>query len=128
MNTYCHRQHHLGIISSLRTFTVQAITLSPGFSTGKQSPVTVSFFRIVPLQQFISSLSISMYSSMPEIVHKLVQPPNETLSVTAPLLQILIYGRLSKVVVPFVIPRRVARLAAKRMILCKPCVLLKFAY
>ena len=128
MNTYCHRQHHLGMTSIRVTSPTQAIVDTPDFSAGKPSPVTVSFLRTVPLKQFISSLSISTYSSMPEIVHEVVQPPDETLSVTAPLLQILIYGRLSKVVVPFVIPRRVARLAAKRMILCKPCVLLKFAY
>ncbi len=37
------------------------------------------------LKQFISSLSISMYSSMAETVHEFVLPPDETLSVTVPL-------------------------------------------
>ena len=51
-----YRQRHLGTISSIRTFPVQAIKFSPGFSAGKPSPVTVPFLRTVLLKQFISSL------------------------------------------------------------------------
>ena len=51
-----YRQRHLGTISSIRTFPVQAIKFSPGFSAGTPSPVTVSFLRTVLLKQFISSL------------------------------------------------------------------------
>ncbi len=71
--------------SILVTSPAQEIVDTPDCSSGNPSPVTVSFLRTVPLKQFISSLSISMYSSMAEIVHELVLSPDETLSVTVPL-------------------------------------------
>ena len=77
-----HKQHHLGMTSILVTLPVQLMVQVPGLKTGNLVPLTVSFLMAVPLKQFISSLSISMYSSMAEIVHALVLPPEETLSVT----------------------------------------------
>lgn len=43
-STACIYKHrHLGTTSTLRTFPSQAMEFSPGFSTGKPSPVTASF-------------------------------------------------------------------------------------
>ena len=67
-----YKHHHLGTTSTRRTFPAQATEFSPGFSTGKPSPVTVSFLRTVSLKQFMRSLSISMYSSTPAKPHELV--------------------------------------------------------
>ena len=71
---------------------------TPGLRIGNSAPLTLSFLRMVSLKQFISSLSISMDSSISEIIHEFVLLPEETLSVTAPLPYSLIYGRLSKAV------------------------------
>lgn len=43
-----HRQHHLGIILISDTPPLTVSTVSPGGSSGKPSPVTLSFRSVVP--------------------------------------------------------------------------------
>ena len=69
--------------SILVTLPVQLMEQIPGLRTGNSAPLTVSFLRAVPLKQFISSLSISMYSSRSEII--MPRPWGCIIITTAPL-------------------------------------------
>ena len=65
---------------------------TPDLKTGYSAPLTVSFLRTVPLKQFISSLSISMYSSRLEIIIRQFYKSFENAVTQDGLISVLRYG------------------------------------